>query len=474
MKIRIRIFLAILVTVGIGFTLLVKWYSDDLKPQFRASTEEPLVDTAWLLATMASTHVQNGVIDPAFFRTALGATPKKITPAAIYDFRKTSMDLRIYVTDATGRVIFDSAGRDEGADYASWNDVVLTLQGKYGTRTTSDPAIPQDASIMYVAAPIKSGAEIVGVISVGKPTRNVNLFVEKARQKLILGGIITFTAVFLTTLVASARITRPIERLTLYAREVGLGRRQPLPRLGGGEIGELGKSFEEMRLALEGKQYVENYVQTLTHEMKSPIAAIQGAAELLQEEMPAERREQFLANIATEANRMQHLIERLLLLSSIEARQSLREIKEIDLSELTSKVAASLAPACMAKGISIGIEGDRHVTVRGEHFLIEQAVMNLLQNALDFSPTGSIIRTTIDRGEQRFRLIVEDQGPGIPDYALPRVFERFYSLNRPDTGKKSSGLGLSLVQEAMSLHGGNALLENLANGGTRATLLFPA
>ncbi|MDP3479736.1 MAG: two-component system sensor histidine kinase CreC [Desulfoprunum sp.] len=472
MKIRTRIFLVILATVGLGFSLLVNWVTSDLKPQFRESTEEPLVDTTWVLAAMASAQVRNGGVDADLFREAFGSISREITPAPIYDFIKTTMDLRIYMTDAAGKVIFDSAGRDEGADYSRWNDVVLTLQGKYGTRTSSGNEMEPEMSVMYVAAPIKTGDNIVGVISVGKPTRNVDVFIEKSRKKVILGGLLTFSAVVIATLVVSAMVTRPIERLIAYARSVSQGEREPLPKLGGGEVGQLGKAFEEMRSALEGKRYVENYVQTLTHEMKSPLAAIQGAVELLREKMPVERRERFLGNIENEGKRMQQLIERLLLLSSIENRRTLQEVEEIDLLAVVEKTAIALAPICMARGIDIKVVGDPPAIVRGEAFLVEQAVANIFQNALEFSPQSSTIWATVNTDGNTVRLTVEDQGPGVPDYALPRVFERFYSLNRPDTGKKSSGLGLSLVREAMLLHGGNASLENLPDGGAIATLIF--
>ena len=371
MKTRLRIFLAILVTVGIGFALLVKWFTDDLKPQYRAATEEPLVDTAWLLAAMAASHVHDGVIDPSFFQAAIGQSPKTIAPAAIYNFLKTSLDLRIYMTDATGKVIFDSAGRDIGVDYSRWNDVILTLQGKYGTRTTHDAGVTSGLSVMYVAAPVQSGGKTVGVVSVGKPTDNVSLFIERAQRKMIVGGGITFIVVLLTTLIVSTLITRPIERLTAYVRALGSGRRQALPRLGGGEIGQLGRAFEEMRTALEGKQYVENYVQTLTHEMKSPIAAIQGAIELLREEMPVERRERFLGNIEAEGQRMQRLIERLLLLSSIEAKNTLQKTEEINLVTLVGKTAGVVSTACANRGVITEISGDRQAMVRVDSFLVE-------------------------------------------------------------------------------------------------------
>nr|MBP7483240.1 two-component system sensor histidine kinase CreC [Lacunisphaera sp.] len=100
-------------------------------------------------------------------------------------------------------------------------------------------------------------------------------------------------------------------------------------------------------------------------------------------------------------------------------------------------------------------------------------LVNLLQNALDFSPAGGTVtlRGAVESG--RINFTVEDGGPGVPDYALPRVFERFYSLPRPGTERKSTGLGLALVREIAHLHGGDATLENRPEGGARAVFWVP-
>lgn len=473
MKIRVRIFLTILFIAGIGFSLLVNWITKDLKPQFRGATEEPLADTAWVLASLAATQMQNDVLDATLFSQGLANVPPQIIPAPIYDFIKTTMDLRIYMTDGTGKVIFDSAGRDEGADYSRWNDVMLTLQGKYGTRTSSAVGEVPESSVMYVAAPIRSAEKIIGVISVGKPTKNVNTFIQQSKDKVLLGGLLTFGVVVIASLLVSAMITRPIERLTAYVRSVSKGGRDPFPKLGTSEIGQLGGAFEEMRSALEGKQYVENYVQTLTHEMKSPLAAIQGAVELLKEGMPDEQRVRFLANIDSEVKRMQRVIERLLLLSALENRKALQEIAAVDLFKVAENTADIFSALSLAKNVAVEVFGASPAVVKGEAFLLDLAMTNLIHNALDFSPPGGVVTVTITSGEEAVQVQVTDQGPGIPEYAQSRVFERFYSLNRPDTGKKSSGLGLSVVREIMVLHGGSVSLDNLPTGGAVATLFFP-
>jgi two-component system sensor histidine kinase CreC len=110
----------------------------------------------------------------------------------------------------------------------------------------------------------------------------------------------------------------------------------------------------------------------------------------------------------------------------------------------------------------------------GEPFLLEIALTNLLQNALEFSPSGSRITLGLACPDEQAEIRIEDEGPGIPDYALPRIFERFYSLTHPATGHKSSGLGLCFVREAVELHRGTVTVENRTDrSGVRATIRLP-
>ena len=109
----------------------------------------------------------------------------------------------------------------------------------------------------------------------------------------------------------------------------------------------------------------------------------------------------------------------------------------------------------------------------GERFLLRSALVNLIQNAIDFTPVGGNIQVAAAAEIGMAIITVRDSGPGIPEYALDRVFERFYSLPRPDTGTKSTGLGLALVREAVTLHGGSVELANHPDGGTLATLRLP-
>ncbi len=228
-----------------------------------------------------------------------------------------------------------------------------------------------------------------------------------------------------------------------------------------------------MREALEGRREIERYTQALAHGVKAPLAAIRGAAELLEEEVPDEQRRRFLGNIRSEAARIQQTVERLLELSSIGARTAPDRTERIEVSGLLGEAAGALRPAFESVGVSLIVRPGDSGWVRGDRLLLREALVNLLQNAVDFTPAGGTVLLRTAAAAGRVEFVVEDSGAGVPDYALERAFERFYSLPRPGSGRKSTGLGLSLVREIARLHGGDAALSNRPEGGARATLWMP-
>jgi two-component system, OmpR family, sensor histidine kinase CreC len=352
--------------------------------------------------------------------------------------------------------------------------VALTLQGRYGARTSRDDPQNENSSVMHVAAPIHSGVRIIGVLTVAKPNATVQPFIERSQAKIRNRGFLLLAAAAAIGALFTWRLTRSVNRLRRYARDVTEGRRVAPPESGASEIAELGRALAAMREKLEGKQYVEQYVQTLTHELKSPVAAIRGAAELLDEDMPPNQRRRFLANIREQADRLGQVGERMLGLAMVEQRQTLEKVERIEVGPLLESLREALAPRLAARGLSCAIAAEPGLALRGERFLVSQAITNLLENAVDFSPAGGQIALAAETYDSRVRLTVRDHGPGIPDYAEERVFERFYSLPRPDTGRKSTGLGLAFVREVAALHGGEIRLANHPEGGAFATLELPA
>lgn len=471
---RSRIFLAVLLIYAAGTAFLLYRVLADLDPRYRESAEESLVETAHLMASLVEQDVRGGVIDTARLGPLFASVQARRFEARIFSLTKDRVELRLLVTDRTGRVVFDSLGRATGADHSQWNDVLLALRGQYGARTTADAPDRPQTSVMYVAAPVHWNGAIVGAVSVGKPVHSFGRFVEEARRKTLFVGIVSAVGVALAALLVSVWVVRPLGLLTDFVRYVRSQQRLHPLSLGRHAVGIVRDAFEEMRDALAGRNYVADYVQTLTHELKSPLSAIRGASELLQDaDMPAAQRAKFLDNIARETGRIQEVVDRMMELTLLEARRSLAHVQPVALGPLLEEVLAAARAAAAPRGILIAREGDAGVAVEGDRFLLRRALSNLVDNAIAFSPEGGTVHVAL-RAEPRAAVLqVRDEGPGVPDYAREKVFEKFYSLARPATGRKSTGLGLSFVRQVAALHHGRVTLENAAGGGALATLSLP-
>jgi two-component system sensor histidine kinase CreC len=384
---------------------------------------------------------------------------------------KHQADLRLYVTDDHGIVRYDSEGEAVGSDYSHWNDVTQTLRGQYGARATRlDPADAK-SSAMYVAAPVRRNGRLIGVLTVIAPTASVQPFAARSEHRIRVAGALLVAASLLVGLALTWWLTRDVAKLRSYARAVGTDGRTPLPALGAPELRELGAALEAMRARLDGREYVEHYVHTLTHEMKSPLAAIRGAAELLREPLPEPDRDLFIANILEQGRRMRDLVDRMLALASLQHRQALKDPGPVDLSDLAARVLASREPQAARRGVSLVLEAESGRPVSGEAFLLEQAVGNLVDNALSFAPAGSAVLVTVQ--PEAGILSVQDRGPGLPDFARDKVFTPFFSLARPDGESRGTGLGLCFVREVALLHGGSAYLDNHPDGGAVARIQLP-
>jgi two-component system sensor histidine kinase CreC len=390
---------------------------------------------------------------------------------------KDAVGYRIYITDDHGIVRFDTLGAALGQDYSRWNDVYLTLRGKYGARSTRSDPDDENSTVMYVAAPIRDGERIIGVLTVAKPNQTVAPFIARSQGIILTYGLLLIGGAAVIGVACTLWLVFGLRKLQRYARAVAAGERAEMPLRGASELAELGRAVETMRLRLEDKQYVEHYIHTLTHEMKSPLAAIGGAAELLQEEMPAADRQRFVGNIRSQALRLDLLIRKLLTLAEVEQRQHLENREPVTLANEIGQTLQSLEPRARRRGVRLHWQPPaERLVVTGDVFLLRQAIVNLLDNALDFAPADTAIDVALELSPQQDQVVVriDDRGPGIPDYALPRLFERFYSLPRPDGRDRGTGLGLCLVREVALLHQGAVTVANREGGGVRAELVLPA
>lgn len=469
-----RLILVYCLIIGSLAWFMVSKAVDVLDSSVRQAAEEVMIDSANLLAQVIEQQVQDDKINTQALRSLVSAYLSRTLKAEIYSISKSQPNLHVYITDQTGQLLYDSSGQNEvGEDFSQWRDVWLTLRGEYGARSTDAdlaPVVIKD-SIMYVAAAIRQENRIVGVVSVSKHVSDFDGFVARAYKQfrnysalllltsLLFGGLITWW------------LAHSIRKLVVYADALGAGVKATPPKLREKELQGLAQAMTDMQTELQDKAYVERYIHTLAHELKSPLSGIKGAVELLHEPMSDARRARFVDNIGDSSERMLLLVERLLQLARVEKQRQLENVQNFVLLPMIERLLAARSAAFLAKSLSVVVCVPADMTMTGEALLIEQALANLLDNAIDFSSAGGAVEIQTRSGSSQ-QIKIQDQGIGIPVEMQEKVFERFISTARPNTKKRSTGLGLSFVREVMVLHKGAVHIENTAPG-LRVCLSWP-
>jgi two-component system sensor histidine kinase CreC len=497
MSIFLRIWFAFAIVLLAGSAFTLNALQNQIKPSVRQVVEETLADNANIIASLIAPDVANQTIKtPEFHQKIIQILNRKLG-AKIWSQQKVSVNQQLYITDAQGIVVYDSQGLATGQDYSRWNDVYLTLHGRYGVRSTRSDPKDSSTSTMYVAAPIIWNNQLIGVLSLVKPGVSVQPYIDLAQREMTIRALwIVFLSLIVCGIVAWW-LRHGIEQVRRYAlrltpQSLGVAGDQfsqpvsqkPLHFWAARELNELTQAIDHMHEALAGKTYVENYVHTLTHELKSPLTAIAASAELLQDDLPPLDRLRFAQNIHEQTQRLQNLIERLLLLAKLEKQHDHHgqrlEKQTIFVARQITQSLQERSAVIKTRQLQIEMNISPDITVQAEPFWFNQALGNILDNAFDFTPHGGCITINSsqffdkdnDHKEKGGIVIqIENEGEAIPDYALPQVFDRYFSLPRPDSGRKSTGIGLTLVREVMALHQGNVHVENIACG-VRVSLIL--
>lgn len=470
--------LAVTLIVAGGFLLLTDTLMRNTEHETFQATEEVMVDMAHVLAGVVEAGIKDHKIDASMLRDGYPRALDQKFDAFIFDLHKTKLSAHVYVTDAKGIVLFDSDNDlHTGMDMSTFNDVRLTLQGKYGARSSRTVKNDSSTSTLFVGAPIYDGKDIIGVLSVRKPKLDQWFFVQQKRSNIQLSTILIGTGIALFIGLVIYWVLQPLRQLTEYVLAIKRGERPPAPELkANSDVNTLAAALEEMREELEGRDYAATFVQTLTHELKSPLAAIRATSELLAENnMDEAQRKKFADALRNECERTEHLIRQLLRLAEVERQKTLQTRKQLDLRDVVQHAVNDLSAIAAAKEVHCRVSvPEATCEIHGDESLLHRAVMNLVENAIDFSPVKGEVQITLSVAAGKHVITISDQGPGIPDYALPRLFERFYSLKHKQTGRKGSGLGLCFAKETAELHGGTLALANRPEGGAQAVMELPA
>ena len=476
---------------GIYFVILgsLIWFTLDnaierLNDGMRQSAESVLLDMAHILASfiedelrMETFQAQQKLTTPQLQRVT-AAISERAFEAQIYRVIKNSVDTQIYVSDEKGIVTYDSTGRATGEDFSQWRDVYLTLRGEYGARTSfvdANKTAPEDLKVMVVAAPIQLNGKTLGAVSVAKPIASLegHLLTETQQLQQYAFGLMALALVLGYLL--SLWFTNSLKKIATYANNMADGKLVKPPVLHDARLTELTDSVSNLRSQLDGKEYVENYIHGLTHELKTPITSIRGAVELLNEDMPSADRERFLNNISTSNQRMSRLVERMLSLAKLEGLTEVIATEDFDLVPTIRRLLEERAAFIGTNQLTVKLSPKDSFECHGDRVLIGQAIANLMDNAIGFCSHHGLISITLELTETHHMIHIYNQGDPIPDFAIDKLYDRFFSLPRPniiDNASKSTGLGLSFVKEIMKLHQGSINIRNVA-GGVEAVLSWP-
>lgn len=289
----------------------------------------------------------------------------------------------------------------------------------------------------------------------------------------ILLGISTVVMIQRVILTPIRKMVSAMKRLAegdFTVRMVCKGWMRPL------ELQEFAGAFNTAAAELGGTELLrKDFIHNFSHEFKTPITSLGGFADLLleDEEMPVEERREYLQIISSEARRLASLSSQILALSRVEAQVILTQTAPFNLTEQLRQSALMVEQKWAAKGVSIRLEGpEEDVMCTGDEDLLKEVWVNLLDNALKFSPVGSEVTLFLGRDDEGLRVTVTDQGPGMDGDTRKRIFERFY---QGDTSHKAqgNGLGLTMARTIVRLHGGDITVDSTPGKGSSFDVRIP-
>jgi two-component system OmpR family sensor kinase len=348
------------------------------------------------------------------------------------------------------------------------------------TRIIATPVIWE---IAYQAETVTLPA---GTLVAGASLGEVNATVARFRLIAIIGSTAVGLLIFGGIVLVMRRGLRPIEIMAEQADQITaapIGDGCLAHRVGHAdsrsEVGRLGAALNEMLTRIEAdvaerqasQELMRRFFADASHELRTPLASLRANAELYQQGALPERAQvdEAMRRIALEAQRMSSLVDDMLRLARLDQHPA-REQEPVDLAELIDACVDDARIADPSRTWRADVAGD--LTTTGDEELLRRAIDNLLANVRTHTPAGTTATVTADVTEDEITIEVSDDGPGVPEDKLPRVFDRFYRASAP-ASRPGSGLGLAIVAEIAAVHGGTAAATSNDPHGLRVAISLP-
>ena len=382
---------------------------------------------------------------------------------------------RVLVTDESGLILYDSSGlENRTGDYAIISEVVAALRGSDVCRAE----YRQGAFRTRVAVPaVYRGVTLGAVYLYEYDTEQAEVLLSIQSNLRYISVVICVVAL-VVSLILSKALTRNTSKLLGGIRSVREGEYSHRVQVQGkDELAQLAMEFNELTDRLQTIEEVRRrFVSDASHELKTPLASIRLLADsiLQTESVDMETVREFVSDIGEEADRLTRISQRLLTLTKLDSSPQ-RERVPVDVGELVEKVGHMLLPQAQAAQVELVYHLRPCCVVMATEDDLYQVAFNLMENAVKYNLPGGRVEVWVYREDGQIVLAVQDTGVGIPEEDLPRIFERFYRVDKARSREAGgTGLGLSIARDTARLHGGDITAQPGANGvGARFVARFP-
>jgi heavy metal sensor kinase len=383
-------------------------------------------------------------------------------------------DLFLRVTRGDGSVLYISGTpRSKNFDPAKIATPIRTVTQE----SSREVELDKDFALLVETLPFVAHDGNRFLIEIGAPYREI----EDVSQGLLLAlGVALPFAIALAVgggYLLMRRALKPVDEIRRSAERItsqNLSERLPVVRTGD-ELERLSTSLNQMIMRLEKAfQQSNRFSADASHELRTPLSILRGELETLarKPDTPSDIRET-IGSALEETERLTKITENLLALSRLDAETQLEQTR-VDLGELVTTTTDQMKLLAEDKKISLRCNTSMHTEVKGSRARLKQVVVNLVDNAIKYTPEGGEVQVTVTKNDDQAILEVTDTGVGIPAESLPQIFERFYRADRARTRTLGgTGLGLSIVKSICKAHGGNVKAESIDGRGSRFRVELP-
>lgn len=386
--------------------------------------------------------------------------------------------IRCVITNSISEVIIDSNTFAKAEDFVIISDIVTSAIRGEVTSSTSENS--NGVKTLSVAAPIINDGIVDGAVLLSESTDNIDNAVKSVRTGLIIFSVVILLLVILLSFRMGHMVTSPLNDFITTVQEISKGNfDKNIPVKGNSEIDQLANAINYMSTELEhleGKR--RKFVSDASHELKTPMATIKLICDSITATPDPDPGmvQEFLADLSDEVDRLTRIIEKLLLLTKLDSKETNLTPELVDVGMMLQRIKTNLTPLAAGKNITITSDVQADMPpVTLDYDRIWEAMYNLVDNAIKYSKIGGTVKITASVSEELLKICIYDSGKGIPDEFKERIFERFYRLDDSRTRETGgTGLGLAIAREAVILHGGKLYAEDNPEGGSCFVMTLPA